>query len=154
MHRLAGPGQHREQQRRRRVDDVDRPDQLGGQRTRPSQERDDLCLIVGDLDRQQRLSVGAHHARPMVRLADIDADPGRVCSWGHSRVSVRHLEVLTTARGTPRRRIRNQRPSADLNQQPGRPGGPGGHSQLATTAQGDLSHTRPSWTAHSLTEAI
>ncbi len=42
--------------------------------------------------------------------------------------------------------------NADLNQQPGRPGGTGGHSQLATTAQGDLSHTRPSRATHSLTE--
>ena len=42
--------------------------------------------------------------------------------------------------------------NADLNQQPGRPGGTGGHSQLATTAQGDLSHTRPSWAVHTLTE--
>jgi transposase, IS30 family len=56
------------------------------------------------------------------------------------------------ARGTPRRRIRNQRPSADLNQQPGHPGEPGGHSQSATTAQGDLSHTRPSRATDSLTE--
>jgi IS30 family transposase len=42
--------------------------------------------------------------------------------------------------------------NADLNQQPGRPGGTGGHSQLATKAQGDLSHTRPSRARHSLTE--
>jgi IS30 family transposase len=42
--------------------------------------------------------------------------------------------------------------NADLNQQPGRPGGTGGHSQSATTAQGDLSHTRPSRATHSLTE--
>jgi IS30 family transposase len=34
----------------------------------------------------------------------------------------------------------------------GTPDEPGGHSQLATTAQGDLSHTRPSWAVHSLTE--
>ena len=34
----------------------------------------------------------------------------------------------------------------------GTPGEPGGHSQLATSAQGDLSHTRPSWATDSLTE--
>ena len=34
----------------------------------------------------------------------------------------------------------------------GAPEEPGGHSQLATKAQGDLSHTRPSWARHSLTE--
>jgi Integrase core domain len=28
----------------------------------------------------------------------------------------------------------------------------GGHSQLATRAQGDLGHTRPSWAVHSLTD--
>jgi IS30 family transposase len=52
----------------------------------------------------------------------------------------------------PRWLIRNQRPSAHLNQQPGHPGGSGGHSQLATKAQGDLSHTRPSRAIHTLTE--
>jgi IS30 family transposase len=45
-----------------------------------------------------------------------------------------------------------QRPSADLNQQPRHPEEPGGHSQSATRAQGDLSHTRPSWAIDSLTE--
>lgn len=34
----------------------------------------------------------------------------------------------------------------------GTPEGSGGHSQLATRAQGDLSHTRPSRATHSLTE--
>jgi hypothetical protein len=49
-HRLAGLGQQREQQRRRRADDVDRPGQLLGQRGRRGDEADDSSLVVGDLD--------------------------------------------------------------------------------------------------------
>src|SRR5512133_4369606 len=49
-HRLAGLGQQREQQRRRRADDVDRPGQLLGQRGHRGDEAEDSSLVVGDLD--------------------------------------------------------------------------------------------------------
>jgi hypothetical protein len=102
VHVLAGASQQRKQQRRRGADDVDCPGQLGREGARLGDERDDLSLVVSDLDRQQLLALSINDARPVVGLADIDADPGSVPLFHHARVSVRRLPVLTAARGTPR----------------------------------------------------
>jgi len=124
---VTSTGQQRQQERRRRADDVDSPDQLPGQPASAGEHRDDLALVAGDLDRKENLSVVSDHARPVLGLSDINANPGDVGLCSH--VFVLSFEVADTARGTPRRHIPEQRPSANLNQQPGHPGGPGEHSQ-------------------------
>ena len=139
-------GQQRQQQPGRSTSDVDAPRDLTPERDDRSQGVEDHRLIVDHLPRPHGLPGAVDHAHPVMTLARIDTRPqtGPCClqfSGHHPNLLV--LGHHRSARGTPRRHLRKQRPergSQSAARAPRRAGRPLPRSHQG---QNTISHIRP-----------